>query len=100
LCGVHEYASAQILTFLDLAEKSLVSESRTAQFPPEFLDGNGLGMIRVGLASAPRAEREGERLAEPLPVTTGDCPAVPRVAEVHGRYWDLTNEHLDQDSSF
>jgi hypothetical protein len=25
---------------------------------------------------------------------------VPCVAEVHGRYWDLTNEHLDQDSPF
>ncbi len=34
-------------------------------------------------------EMEGERLGEPLPATTGDCPAVTRVAEVHGRYWDL-----------
>ena len=42
LCGVLEYASAEILVFLELAQKSLVSESRTAQFPPEFLDGNGL----------------------------------------------------------
>jgi hypothetical protein len=42
LCGVHEYASAQILAFLDLAEKSLVSASRTALSPPEFPDGNRL----------------------------------------------------------
>jgi hypothetical protein len=42
LCGVLEYASAEILIFLELAQKSLVSASRTAQFPPEFLDGNGL----------------------------------------------------------
>jgi hypothetical protein len=42
LCGVLEYASAEILVFLELAKKSLVSASRTAQFPPEFLDGNGL----------------------------------------------------------
>jgi len=34
-------------------------------------------------------EMGGERLAEHLPATTGDCPAVPRVAEVHGLYWDL-----------
>jgi acetoin utilization deacetylase AcuC-like enzyme len=34
-------------------------------------------------------EMRGERLAEALPATTGDCPAVPRVTEVHGRYWDL-----------
>jgi hypothetical protein len=34
-------------------------------------------------------EMQGENLAEPLPATAGDCPAVPRVAEVHGRYWDL-----------
>jgi acetoin utilization deacetylase AcuC-like enzyme len=34
-------------------------------------------------------EMQGESLAEPLPVTAGDCPAVPRVVEVHGRYWDL-----------
>jgi hypothetical protein len=42
LCGVLEYASAEILVFLELAQKSLVSASRTAQFPPEFLDGNRL----------------------------------------------------------
>ncbi len=35
-------------------------------------------------------EMEGERLAEPLPAITADCPAVPHVAEVHGRYWDLS----------
>ncbi len=33
LCGVHEYASAEILAFLDLAEKSLVSASATALSP-------------------------------------------------------------------
>jgi hypothetical protein len=33
LCDVHEYVSAEILAFLDLAEKSLVSASATAQFP-------------------------------------------------------------------
>jgi hypothetical protein len=43
LCGVPEYASAEILAFLDLAEKSLVSASRTALSPPDFPDGNGLG---------------------------------------------------------
>jgi hypothetical protein len=42
LCGVPEYASAEILAFLDLAEKSLVSASRTALSPPEFPDGNRL----------------------------------------------------------
>jgi hypothetical protein len=42
LCGVLEYASAEILVFLELAQKSLVSASRTSQFPPEFLDGNEL----------------------------------------------------------
>jgi len=42
LCGVLEYASAEILVFLELEQKSLVSGSRTAQFPPEFLDGNEL----------------------------------------------------------
>jgi len=33
LCDVHEYASAEILAFLDLAEKSLVSASGTALYP-------------------------------------------------------------------
>ena len=42
MCGVHEYVSAQILAFLDLAEKSLVSAPRIALSPPEFPDGNGL----------------------------------------------------------
>jgi hypothetical protein len=46
LCGVLGYASAEILVFLELAQKSLVSASRTAQFPPEFLDGNGLEFDR------------------------------------------------------
>jgi len=40
LCGVQEYVSAQILDLLDLARKSLIFASGTAQFPPEFLDGN------------------------------------------------------------
>ena len=46
LCGVLEYASAKILILLELAQKSLVSASRTTQFPAEFLDGNGLVPIR------------------------------------------------------
>ena len=46
LCGVLEYASAEILVFLELAQKSLVSASRTTQFPPEFPDGNGLVLVR------------------------------------------------------
>jgi hypothetical protein len=46
LCGVLEHASAEILVFLELAQKSLVSASRTTQFPPEFLDGNGLAVGR------------------------------------------------------
>ncbi len=33
LCGVLEYASAEILVFLELAQKSLVSASRTALSP-------------------------------------------------------------------
>ncbi len=40
LCGVQEYASAQILDLLDLARKSLVFASGTAPSPPEFPDGN------------------------------------------------------------
>jgi len=35
-------------------------------------------------------EMKGQRLAEALPAITADCPVVPRVAEVHGRYWDLS----------
>ena len=46
LCDVQGYVSAEILVFLDLAEKPLVSASRTALSPPEFLDGNGLDWIR------------------------------------------------------
>jgi hypothetical protein len=47
LCGVQEYASAQILDLLDLAEKSLVSASRTARSPSrEFPDGNRLVLVR------------------------------------------------------
>ena len=42
LCGVQEYASAQILDLLDLARKSLVFASGTAPSPPEFPDGIGL----------------------------------------------------------
>ncbi len=42
LCGVQEYASAQILDLLDLARKSLVFASGTAPSPPAFPDGNGL----------------------------------------------------------
>jgi acetoin utilization deacetylase AcuC-like enzyme len=34
-------------------------------------------------------EMRGEHLAEPFPATAADCPVVPRVAEVHSRYWDL-----------
>jgi len=34
-------------------------------------------------------EMRGEKLAEALPVTMSDCPAVPRVAEVHQQFWDL-----------
>jgi len=40
LCGVPRYAFAEILVFLDLAEKSLVSASGTVLFPPEFPDRN------------------------------------------------------------
>ncbi len=47
MCGVHEYASAQVLAFLDLAEKSIVSASRTALSPPEFPDGNGLDLSTI-----------------------------------------------------
>jgi hypothetical protein len=50
LCGVHGYASAQILVFLDLARKPLVSASRTTLSPPEFPDGNGLGSATVAIA--------------------------------------------------
>jgi acetoin utilization deacetylase AcuC-like enzyme len=35
-------------------------------------------------------EMQGEKLGETMPVTMSDCPAVPRVAEVHSQYWDLT----------
>jgi acetoin utilization deacetylase AcuC-like enzyme len=35
-------------------------------------------------------EMKGERMDEALPAITADCPAVPRVAQVHGRYWDLS----------
>jgi hypothetical protein len=42
LCGVQQYASAQILDLLDLARKLLVFASGTAPSPPEFPDGNRL----------------------------------------------------------
>ena len=42
LCGVGEYASTEILVFLDLTEKSLVSASGTKLFPSRLLDGNWL----------------------------------------------------------
>jgi hypothetical protein len=42
LCDVLKYVSAEIVVFLDLAEKPLVSKSGTAPFSMEFPDGNGL----------------------------------------------------------
>jgi hypothetical protein len=48
LCGVLEYASAEILAFLELVQKPLVSASRTTQFPPESLIGNGPGRNLLG----------------------------------------------------
>ncbi len=42
LCGVGEYASAESLVFLDIAEKSLVSASGTTLFPSGSLDRNDL----------------------------------------------------------
>jgi hypothetical protein len=47
LCGVQEYASAQILDLLDLARKSFVFASGTAPSPPEFPDENGLATRSV-----------------------------------------------------
>ena len=35
-------------------------------------------------------EMRGERLGEALPATAAECPVVPRVAEVHDRYWNVT----------
>ena len=56
MCGVLEYASAEILVFLELAQKSLVSASRTALSLPEFPDGNRLTRTRAtgqdGIAAA------------------------------------------------
>jgi len=49
LCGVQEYASAQILIFLDLAQKSLVFASGTALSPSEFSDGNMMAPARSEL---------------------------------------------------
>jgi hypothetical protein len=40
LGDVLKYVSAEILVFLDLAEKLLVPKSGTAPFPMEFPDGN------------------------------------------------------------
>jgi hypothetical protein len=40
MCGVLRYASTETLAFLDLAEKSLVSASRTVLSPPGFSDGS------------------------------------------------------------
>jgi hypothetical protein len=42
LCSVPKVASAQLLGFLNLARKPLVSKSGTTLFPPELLDGDGL----------------------------------------------------------
>ena len=42
MCDVLKYVSVEILVFLDLAEKSLVSNSGTAPFPMEFPEGTGL----------------------------------------------------------
>jgi hypothetical protein len=56
LCGVLAYASAEILVFLELAQTSLVSASRTALSLPEFPDGNRLTRTRAagqdGIAGA------------------------------------------------
>ena len=37
--------AAEIVVFVELAQESLVSESRTAQFPSEFPDGNRLDAL-------------------------------------------------------
>ncbi len=55
LCGVPEYASAEPLAFLDLAEKQLVSESVTTPVPSLF--GTGTGYAPAMAAAAERAVR-------------------------------------------
>ena len=55
LCGVQEYASAEIRVFPELAQKSLVFASGTAPSPPKFPDGNGLKSrnVRRGSVAPP-----------------------------------------------
>ena len=66
----------------------IAAEHAGGRFAAVLEGGYDLDALRGSVARV-LDEMEGERLAEPLPATTGDCPAVPRVAEVHGRYWDL-----------
>jgi len=66
----------------------IAAEHSGGRFAAVLEGGYDLDALRGSVARV-LDEMEGERLAEPLPATTGDCPAVPHVAEVHGRYWDL-----------
>jgi len=40
LCGVHEYASAQFLDFLELAENSSFMDQKLFSVPNETVDGH------------------------------------------------------------
>ena len=90
LCGVQEYASAQILAFLDLAQKSLVSASRTAQ-PPSGVSGWELASI-MAIAAAILPTTAAAQLSADWMI-----PAAAHNRGVRGTFWmtdlSLHNPH-------
>jgi acetoin utilization deacetylase AcuC-like enzyme len=66
----------------------IAAEHAGGRFAAVLEGGYDLDALRGSVARV-LDEMGGERLTEPLPAITSDCPAVPRVVEVHRRYWDL-----------
>jgi len=62
LCGVHEYASAQFLDFLELAENCSFLDRKLISALNETVDGHYL------TAAAPRIRENARRLAEILTI--------------------------------
>jgi hypothetical protein len=97
-CGVPEYASTQILDFLDLARKPPVSASGTTQFPPEFPDGNQPGVSGLFSLDAGPSRRHVNVLGADFSLNPGDAPfgALAVIAEVPSHppsEWQLRAPH-------
>jgi acetoin utilization deacetylase AcuC-like enzyme len=71
----------------------VAAEWAGGRFAAVLEGGYDLDALRGSVARV-LEEMRGEHLAELLPATPVDCPAVPRVIEAHRQYWDLESSQL------